>query len=88
MRDKMQERGECRIFDVKREKVGRIRLTEGIDLVIYKAGDHLDMRLGVNRLPYKGLSFFLPQGVYEELKELIGRVDEVYQKKPEQALTI
>lgn len=81
MKGKKKEKGEHTFFDVEREKVGRINLTNGIDLVVFMVGEHLDMRLAVDRKPYKGLSFYLPEGVYEELKGLIERVDEAYKEK-------
>jgi len=81
MKHKKREIGEHTFFNVKREEIGRIKLTNGIDLVVFMAGDHLDMRLWVDRYPYKGLRFYLPEGVYEELKKLIERVDEVCEEK-------
>lgn len=83
MKDKKKEKGEHTFFDVEREEIGRTNLTNGIDLVVFMAGEHLDMRLAVDRHPYKGLSFYLPGAAYEGLKGLIEKVDKVCQERLE-----
>jgi hypothetical protein len=66
------------------KEIGRIRLSENQDLVCSVVNDEkLDLRIWLNDKDYKGFTkrgvrFYLFDGIYEEFKRLIEKVDKVY----------
>ena len=66
----------------EQRQVGRIRLSDSEDLVATIVGDErVDLRVWVETEKYqgptkRGLRFYLFDGIWEEFKKLVDRVDE------------
>ena len=66
----------------QQKQIGRIRLSDYEDLVVTVVDDEkLDLRVFVNTDSYKaptkrGLRFYLFDGIWEEFKKLVDKVDE------------
>jgi hypothetical protein len=72
--------------NIKQKEITRIRLSDKEDLIASVVNDEkLDLRVWMNTDKYKGwtkrgLRFYFFDGVWEEFKKLIGKVDKKYQE--------
>lgn len=70
----------------KQKKIAKIKLNDTSDLVATIVGNEkLDLRVFVNTDSYKGptkrgIRFYLFDGIWEEFKKLVDKVDHEYQK--------
>lgn len=70
----------------KQKKVARVRLNDHSDLVATIVDNQkFDLRVFINTDPYqdptkRGLRFYLFDGIWDEFKKLVEKVDHEYQK--------
>ena len=75
-----------KIKQAEQKKIGRIKLSNTRELVASIVdSEKLDLRIWVDSDNYKGwtkqgLRFYLFDGIYEEFKKLIKKVDKVYEE--------
>ncbi len=73
-------------MNVDQKEIGRIKLSEKEDLVASIVNDEkLDLRVWMNTDKYKGytrkgLRFYFFDGIWEEFKKLIKKVDKAYEE--------
>lgn len=81
-----KEIGKDIFFNLRREEIGRFKLTDYQTLVASFVGEKLDLRIWVDGGGYKGwtkqgLRFYLFDENWEEFKELVDKVDEAFEEK-------
>ncbi len=70
----------------EQREIGRVKLSSSRELVASIVDDEkLDLRIWVESNNYKGwtkqgLRFYLFDGIYEEFKKLIDKVDKIYEE--------
>jgi len=74
-----------KVKQTEQKEIGRIKLSDTRELVAsILDGEKLDLRIWVDSNNYKGwtkqgLRFYLFDGIYEEFKKLMGKVNKEYE---------
>ena len=92
MKQEKKDGGMEPFFNLKREEIGRVKITDWTSLVASIVGDErLDLRICVDSYADKGWTLqgfrFMLDGNWEEFKGLVEKIDKVYQGKPKPALS-
>lgn len=92
MKHEKKDGGMEPFFNLKREEIGRVKITDWTSLVASIVNEErLDLRIVVDSYADKGWTLqgfrFILDGNWEEFKRLVEKIDKVYQGKPEPALS-